>query len=1288
MPRPPAGGSAATRPRSHGNTSAHTPRAARGLLCGPRVIAARAFPPRVSHLVLWLCLACTLDAAARARERAPACADPADRPADPAAASDVPLDQPLPPTWEYAEAMQNVARRGNGRPGVVLHVGDSITHANPYGQWARRGQGQTDEDREALAWMHMGAEDDTDGWWLSRFDHPDGGRSFTAAGGLRADELLAGGKQGLPSLAEMLARYRPQVVVLMIGTNDASAQRPVEAYLADVSRAIDLMLQRGVVPVLSSIPPHPGAEELAAAYNKGLRELAQARRLPFIDYEAEILRRRPDDWNGTLLNRNDVHPTLGPTPDSAVLPPTAENLRASGYLLRTWLSVRKLGEVKRLVFDPLAAPRQPQLPGEPPSPASGDEAVLITPPDSPAGKAVRVPVCRDTWFSNVGDEADGNQGGSPRLKLKSIQEMTLVDFDPAPLAGRVVLAATWHVKLAGPEILHRVTAASFAAEWVEGTGTSYAKQIGSSTFNHARHPNLPWAYPGSDLTTVTLGQGGTVWRMADASPPNGHGWQEVPVHPLLVALRVAGISQGILFFDDTGSEWSRQGERFELRLFPNRFVHSRESGEATAPYFTVYLGAEDTAPPHPPANLKVDTADVPAGQCRIAWDTPADRGAAGTVGFLARCNGRPVPQYLVPAASRPGERVQMRLRDMDLASGAELELEVQAVDGAGNASEWSRVRARTSSLSPSPLKLADLPHPSAGNNTDLPRLGAARVAVIDELDKLHPLTATLLPSRPPEYLVSNHLWDALEGELRLFAARKEFTCFQLVLIGRVRGLTASLHFDTLQPQVAFYRLWHVQTAVGPLPDPAVPWSGPFDVPAADEALEGQQAGSLLCEVYVPPDARAGTHRGTLTLEAGGERLSLAVRLMVWDFELPDRLSFLPEMNCYDLPADERAYYRLAHVHRTVLNRVPYYQNGRVAEGCAPAWDGRRLGFAAWDERFGPLFDGTAFLDLPRRGAPVECFYLPLHENWPSPMEGNYNGDYWADRAFPPEYRQALVNVSRQFAQHVAERGWNGTYFQCYLNNKNNFKARGWSRGSSPWLLDEPANFQDYWALRFFGEAFSEGVRQATRPSQGGPLLVFRADISRPQWQRDALDHVLQYNVVAGSAFRRYHRLVRDRQLALGQVVLEYGTACGVEQSNVQPAGWCLEAWCLGAQGVVPWQTLGSQQSWVEADQLALFYPPRHGENGPTASLRLKAFRRGQQDVEYLVRLSRIRGEPPWLLGQEVLEVLKLASGWQQSTPAATEDAGRIHDADLSPSTLWRLRRSVAEELDRLQRGGE
>jgi lysophospholipase L1-like esterase len=226
-----------------------------------------------------------------------------------------------------------------------------MTYANPYGQWARGGQGQSVEDKAVLAWMHTNKRGDSDGWYLASFDHPDGGRSHTAASGLRADQLLAGGHNKLPALEKMLDTYKPRAVVLLIGTNDVSAGRKVEAYREDVAKALDLMLARGIVPLLTTIPPHPGNPELAKAYNMALRELAKSKSVPLIDFEKAILERRLEDWNGTLLSKNDVHPTASQGGATASSAPTPENLKNSGYLLRGWLTVQKIAEVKKAVFD-------------------------------------------------------------------------------------------------------------------------------------------------------------------------------------------------------------------------------------------------------------------------------------------------------------------------------------------------------------------------------------------------------------------------------------------------------------------------------------------------------------------------------------------------------------------------------------------------------------------------------------------------------------------------------------------------------------------------------------------------------------------------------------------------------------------------------------------------------------------------------------------------------------------------------------------------------------------------
>ncbi len=239
--------------------------------------------------------------------------------------------------------------------------------------------------------------------------------------------------------------------------------------------------------------------------------------------------------------------------------------------------------------------------------ASSLIALWRLPPERASGQteptahpARRLDVTRDTWVSEVGREADGNNGAAPRLKLKSIQEMTLLDVHARPLRGRTIRSAELHLKLAGEEPLRRVTVSSVGAEWFEGSGSGYAIQPGGATFRSRRHGDLPWSKTGGDLCHVVLGNGGTIWRMADAQAPDREGWQRIPVDPRVLEARVAGLSHGFLAFDDTGSEWSRSGDTYTLRIFPNRFVYSRDQNRDCARISrSNWVPTIGSHPPHP-----------------------------------------------------------------------------------------------------------------------------------------------------------------------------------------------------------------------------------------------------------------------------------------------------------------------------------------------------------------------------------------------------------------------------------------------------------------------------------------------------------------------------------------------------------------------------------------------------------------------------------------------------------------------------------------------------------------
>ena len=133
-------------------------------------------------------------------------------------------EKPLPQAWDYAAAMKKVAAHFHGRPGVVLHVGDSITYSNPYGQWPRAGEGKTKADKAALQWMHAGADNDTDGWWLPASTIPKAAARTRLAAASAPTRCSPAGCEDAAASQNARRRTSRNAVVLMLGTNDASAK--------------------------------------------------------------------------------------------------------------------------------------------------------------------------------------------------------------------------------------------------------------------------------------------------------------------------------------------------------------------------------------------------------------------------------------------------------------------------------------------------------------------------------------------------------------------------------------------------------------------------------------------------------------------------------------------------------------------------------------------------------------------------------------------------------------------------------------------------------------------------------------------------------------------------------------------------------------------------------------------------------------------------------------------------------------------------------------------------------
>jgi len=96
-----------------------------------------------------------------------------------------------------------------------------------------------------------------------------------------------------------LKDLNPEVAIIMFGTNDLN-RLDLDEYESKTRHVVKRCLDNGTVVVLSTIPPRHRRAEKAAAFAEAVRRISRELKVPLTDYHAEILKRRPHDWDGAL----------------------------------------------------------------------------------------------------------------------------------------------------------------------------------------------------------------------------------------------------------------------------------------------------------------------------------------------------------------------------------------------------------------------------------------------------------------------------------------------------------------------------------------------------------------------------------------------------------------------------------------------------------------------------------------------------------------------------------------------------------------------------------------------------------------------------------------------------------------------------------------------------------------------------------------------------------------------------------------------------------------------------
>jgi len=184
-------------------------------------------------------------------------------------------------------------------------------------------------------------------------------------------------------------------------------------------------------------------------------------------------------------------------------------------------------------------------------------------------------------------------------------------------------------------------------------------------------------------------------------------------------------------------------------------------------------------------------------------------------------------------------------------------------------------------------------------------------------------------------------------------------------------------------------------------------------------------------------------------------------------------------------------------------------------------------------------------------------------------------------------------------------------------------------GASFWLMDEPSDFDDYDANAFIMRLGRLGWQAADAPKV---RMAGRTDVSQPEMVRGLWDGVADVWCLGGWQRFAPTAAARRRWLTEEQHWC-YGGGARIDAAPVAQVQAALTRWVGGITGWMPyWNAFdGGADAWRKARHMAVYYTGRNYAGGkktypgPIASVKLKHFRRCQQDIEYLHLLARRKG---------------------------------------------------------------
>lgn len=250
------------------------------------------------------------------------------------------------PYW--VEPMKKVHAKFKGKKGTFAHFGDSITITMAF--WCGMGGKLKNASPELTK-----AQELVKGHMINDCWRKWKGPAYGNNGRMTIRWLHT-------NVDGWLKKLNPEVALIMFGTNDLG-RVPEAEYEQKTRECVQKCLDNGTIVILSTIPPRRKRVELAKKFADIVRKVGKELKVPVEDYQAEILKRRPDDWDGglekfksepggtyevsTLIARDGVHPSNYKKHRNDF---SEEGLKHNGFTLRGYLTMMDYAAVIKEVI--------------------------------------------------------------------------------------------------------------------------------------------------------------------------------------------------------------------------------------------------------------------------------------------------------------------------------------------------------------------------------------------------------------------------------------------------------------------------------------------------------------------------------------------------------------------------------------------------------------------------------------------------------------------------------------------------------------------------------------------------------------------------------------------------------------------------------------------------------------------------------------------------------------------------------------------------------------------------